>query len=416
MRLPGSSFLLFLFVALAAPSVSQHSVLPDSLRAIADEIGALPGSDLHLLGKARGLLGRSILTGDIEKTGRVLQYLDALFDSSRIIVLQPRERLLAEFWAGKFERVLADPERAAELTWESDPGAMPYRRPRLTPDRDLLLEDLVDHAREHRAELIARVVSSPLGVEQRDFLRLFVAVLIGPEPAASDGHAAYRRQLNDEANEFLAMYPRSTYETFVRRYMRVVLRPSPWAYALGVGMGGMRFEGELSRWLTSGLSFDLWGEVSYRQWYVMLWTTLGSLSEVRSTFVYHDTWFTGTAVSPSGAALAVGYTFHLSRSIIVTPHVGWAYVDISPPEQERTKTGFDGKIDLGAGVAGVNVDLPIFRTDEGERLDGLERGYHMLRARVAVMPTSTHIPYAKGTIVSFTLSYGLFGRSVERDL
>lgn len=409
--------LLLIFGLLSAtPIVAQVREIPDSLRSIGDEIASLPETDIRVLSKARALLGGSILGGQSEKAGRILDFLDVRFDSTRILTLNPRERLLAEFWTGRFERVLADPERAADLACEPEPLSAAYRRPRLMPDRDLLLEDLVDYSRRQRTDLIARIRSTTLGGEQKDFLRLFVTVLIDPDPAVAEGYPTYRRQINDEASVFLTMYPRSRYETFVRRYMRVVLRPSPWAYAIGLGLGGVRFDGELSRWFDSGLSFDLWGEVSYRQWYVVLWTTLGAMSEVRSTFVYHGTWNSGTVVSPSGAALAVGYTFNLSRSIIVTPHVGCAYVDISPPELERTKTGFEGKMDFGAAVAGVNIDLPIIRTDDGDLFEGVERGYHFLRARLAVMPTKTHIPFAKGTIVSFTLSYGLFGRPVERDL
>lgn len=398
-----------------APVAAQVREVPDSLRSIGDEIASLPESDTRVLSKARALLGGSILGGQYEKAGRILDFLDVRFDSTRIVTLNPRERMLAEFWTGRLDRILADPEVAADLTWEPAPSAQTYRRPRLTPERDLLLEDLVDHTRQHREELIGRVRSIAISAEQKDFLRLFAAALIGPDPAAADGFAAFRRQMNDDAGEFLTMYPRSPYETFVRRYLRIVLRPSPWAYGLGIGLGGVRLEGDLSRWFTSGLSFDVWGEVSYRQWYLMLWMTLGAPGEVRSTFTYNEAWPSGVSVSQSGAALALGYSFQVSRSIVVTPHAGWAYVDISPPEQERTATGFDGMMDFGAAVAGVNIDLPILRTDDDDLFEGVERGYHLLRARLAVMPTSTHIPYAKGTIVSFTLSYGLFGRPVERD-
>jgi hypothetical protein len=48
--------------------------------------------------------------------------------------------------------------------------------------------------------------------------------------------------------------------------------------------------------------------------------------------------------------------------------------------------------------------------------EGAERGYHFIRARIALMHASTHIPFAKGSIVSFTLSYGFFARPIEREL
>jgi hypothetical protein len=410
-------FLAGLCLALCAVgSVAQRLTIPDSLRAIGDEISALPESDLRVLGKARLLLGRSILSEELDRAGRILTYMDARFDSTRIVTLSPRERLLAEFWVGRFGRVLADPEVAAELSSSEDDMKPVYRRARLMPDRDLLLEDLLDHARQRRTALNARTQAATVGEEQRHFLRLFVTVLIGPDPADPKGYESYRLRMNDEANAFLEQYPRSSFEPFVRRYMRVVLRPSPWAFGLGLALGGLRLEGELGRWFTSGMSFDLWGEVSYRSWYSMLWLSIGTLSEVRSTFTYQQVWNSGMAVSPSGAQFAVGYSFRVDRSIIVTPHVGWAYLDISPPEQEKTKTGFDGMMDFGAAVAGLNIDLPVLHTGDGELVQGEEQGYQMLRARLAVMPTSTHIPFAKGTMVSFTLSYGLFGRPVERDL
>jgi hypothetical protein len=106
----------------------------------------------------------------------------------------------------------------------------------------------------------------------------------------------------------------------------------------------------------------------------------------------------------------------LGRSIVLTPHAGWAYVDISPPEQERTKTGFDGKMDFGAAVIGVNLDIPFHRSDDVEMVEGVEQGYQFVRARFALMSSRTHIQHASGTIITFTLSYGLFGRPVERDL
>ncbi len=408
-----SLLVVALIVTAARAQVPQ---IPDSLRAIGDEISAMPESDIRVLGKARALLGASILSGDLAKADRILSYIDARFDSTRIVALSPRERLLVEFWVGRFDRVLTDPELAADLSWEPEPAEHTYRRPRLAPDRDLLLEDLLDYSREWRTTLIARTQAAALGDEQRDFLRIFATVLIGPDPSEPEGYRSFRTLLNEDADRFLGIYPRSPYETFVRRYMRVVLRPSPWSYGLGIALGGLRMEGEMSRWFTSGMSFDLWGEMSYRSWYSILWLSIGTLSEVRSSFTYQQVWNSGMAVSPSGAQLAFGYTFRVNRSIIITPHVGWAYVDISPPEQERSKTGFDGTIDFGAAVAGVNIDLPIIQTGDGELIEGEEQGYQMLRARFAVMPTSTHIPFVKGTMVSFTLSYGLFGRPIERDL
>jgi hypothetical protein len=406
--------LLLTLAVVASPGQSIN--IPDSLRSIADEISSLPESDLNALGKTRDLLGRSILNGDLSKAGQVLSYIDARFDSTRIITLYPRERLLVEFWVGCYDRVLADPEHAADLSWKPEPLERIYRRPRLAPERDLLLEDLLDHTRKRRTVLMARTQAANLGEEQRHFLRVFATALIGPDPSVDDGERAFRATMNDEANGFLEMYPRSTFVPFVRRYLRVVLRPSPWAFGIGAGVGGVRMEGELSRRFTSGMSFDLWGEASYGRAYLMVWGTLGTLSEVRSTFVYHQTWVKGMAVSPSGLTAAAGYTLNLGRSIVLTPHAGWAYVDISPPEQERTKTGFDGKMDFGAAVIGVNLDIPFHRSDDVEMVEGVEQGYQFVRARFALMSSRTHIQHASGTIITFTLSYGLFGRPVERDL
>lgn len=389
--------------------VAQRNEIPSSLRSTEMEIVSRPGTDREILARSRAALREAVMNGQTSKTEQILAYIDARFDSSRVLSLWPQERVLADLWTGATASLLQDPRRA--LGFDVEGSSFPRRR--ITPDEDLLLDDLKKFTRDHRSDLNAKLVAAMPIEEERDLVNLIVDGLLGPSSDDAQGRNETVHEMNTLADRFLDRYPRSRHSMFVREHLRVVLRPSPWGYGLELGIGRVSLSGELQTWFEDSYTLDVAGEITYRNAAGLLRIALPVSGKVRAAFDYNGRWEQGYPARPYLSSVSLGYVCEVGPLLRITPHAGWTYVFISPTGDERSY-GFDKTMDFGAFSAGLSIDLPV--TSEPVPFSPDERmSLYFVRIRIGMQHSSTQIPFARGNMALFSVGLGGFGNPVERQ-
>ncbi len=151
--------------------------------------------------------------------------------------------------------------------------------------------------------------------------------------------------------------------------------------------------------------FSMSIEGAYMQAYACLRIDIGAAHKLRTGFIQDGEWTDGLLVMHTGALLAGGAMFSLGNNFTVTPTVGIAFLDFSPPEDEKNKEGNDVSLSFPALAFGTNLDIPL----------GIEPVAMFLRVNIGYRMAMTDISLAKGGYTYITIGVNFFGRRQIRD-
>jgi hypothetical protein len=398
-----------LISTLALLVLSSRLLAQDSLRLpsqdVLKEITSYRETDAEIIAKARSLLLDCVRAGDTTKGRSVLSYLRSHYRHTRYVPFWPSEQILLWYWSSEYRAIL-NPSSLDAL------DTLGYQSS-VTPPRDLLLDDLRDALNPRRMELRAAVLRAPLETHESEFLLLFLGSLLGDRRDPET-----QKLINEEAGDFLARFGDSPYAPFVRRDIRCVLRESRWGYGFTVGLGAGSINGNLGTLFYATGTLDLGFDLGVRHliedldgvFYFRLSAGLGG--RVRSAFTYNGDWANGMKQDVLVPEASVGIVAFESDMVQIVPFAGLSGIFISPPTDANGNSTSNLELNLFSWSAGLSADWKI---GAGE---GLHKGsYVLIRTRLTfVSPFPQPDRRFSGNIVTFTVGFGLFGRSVLRDL
>lgn len=391
-------YILPLLLVISAPGLKGQDKKPDvSQGSIEQEIISHEETDLSLLGKARTVLIEAITKKDTAKAGKVLQYMETKFDSSKVVALYPVERIFVDFWLKDYQSVFA-----AVLSPDFD---TPNYSNKLTPQRDLFFNEIKEISGNQSAILEQGIKSSSLASYKKDFLLLLLESMImkdNTEEAKTD----YWDKLNRQSEEYLSYYKDSEFNPFIHKYLRYVIKTSPWGFGYEFSVGYLTLPGTLSRHIDDFGLFSMAFESSYKNLYGCLRLDVGMAEKIRKEFSSDGLWNEGLKVSEVGALLAVGPMLSFGNRLTFTPNLGVGFMNFSPPEGDHNTYGQDVSISFPVWAFGLNFDIPL----------GNEATWTYLRFNIGHRSAMTNLEIVKGGYTFITIGIDLFGRPRYRDL
>lgn len=397
-RVRSAVLMLPLLSVIYCSSASGQEVTKNSSnKAIEQEIKAHEETDLSLLSKSRAVLIKALTEKDTAKAANVLEYMQGKFDTSKVVILYPVEKVLVEFWLGNYQSIF---ESVLQPQFEN-----PDYSNKLTPQHDLFYYDLKEISRKKSALLNNMIKYSSLPQYKKDFLYLLLNSMIKKNDTIEE-QAAYWEEMNRQSGEYLAFNKDSEFNPFIHKYLRYVLKTSPWGFGYEFSVGYLALPVNLSR------NFDDFGllsmafESSYKDIYGCLRLDLGIAEKIRKEFTANGgTWNEGMKVSHVGALLAFGPMISLGNNFTLTPNAGIGYMDFSPPDQEKNKFGEEVSISFPVWALGLNFDVPF--KGESSTL--------FFRFNIGHRSAMTDMDIAKGGYTFITIGIDLFGRPSYRD-
>jgi hypothetical protein len=390
-----SSFAFVLSLAVTWPLAAQERQQPDTTgtRTIDQEILAQPEPDVVRLAKARTILLRTLLTGDVAGARAALQYLDERFDTAYVIPLYPGERMLAAYWIGDYGPI---------LRMASAPEANYVNRiDKMLPYTDLLYRRLHERSIPWRRMLEDQVRRSGNAEEERELLLLVLHDILasGDDPSAFSSTA--QDSINREADEFLAVHGDSKYAPFVRSQIRYVVQPSPWGFGYNFAVGYLAVPSRL-RVFGDYVDFAFGLEGSLFEWYAELRVDIGAARKTAGEFTYNGLWPSGTNVMEAGGVVSLGRIFPAGDLFTLIPHLSIGGLDFAPTQEETDRLGKDYALDFAVWGIGMHVDL------------GLGGDIHLRLSAETRFPLE-HRNVAGSEFTFITVGIGTFGHSIVRD-
>lgn len=225
-------FLLgFLLSIMTMPSFAQ----------IEDEIQQ---SKTEQVRKGREYLTEKFLDRDYEKVKEIKDYL-LTFETEEFKAFKPHELWHILLWTQEYE-ALETAFRQVDSAYVAEIDKA------VVPSRDQLGEQLYRRSIEDEHLLRFNLQEANLPAEDFDFLNLYL------DWDSKPLNKEHVEECNELADQFLAKYPHSEYEWFVRHIIRRVFAPKNWGWGMGLDLCSGLSSGVLPKpYVGFGLSIDV---------------------------------------------------------------------------------------------------------------------------------------------------------------
>lgn len=201
--------------------------------------------------KGRAYLLEKFLERDYDKVTEIKDYLLGLEDEN-YVAIAPIELWHVLFWTKEFDALTADLRQMDSARVESFSN-------KVKPQKDALGEQLYRRCVEDEHLLRFGLQEAQLPPEDNDFLTLFLDWDLKPYSPEN------QKQWNDKSDKFLADYPNSDYEWFVRHFIRVKVETEDWVWGFNCGVGSGVFTQDLNEWMTASIGGCAAIEASFKR-------------------------------------------------------------------------------------------------------------------------------------------------------
>ncbi len=281
-------------------------LLPTAFSAFAQIEDEIQQSKKEKIEKGRAYLLEKFLERDYDKVTEIKDYLLGLEDEN-YVAIAPIELWHVLFWTKEFDALTTDLRQMDSARVESFSN-------KVKPQKDALGEQLYRRCVEDEHLLRFGLQEAQLPPEDNDFLTLFLDWDLKPYSPEN------QKQWNEKSDKFLADYPNSDYEWFVRHIIRVEMVEKDWAWGMGLDLSSGYSAGPLA-WPLFGIGLNV--DVAYKRLFLLLGY------DIMAANTRVDQYIPGGGLCPSGTHVNwmpfyanLGYAIVDNRAIRVIPFVG----------------------------------------------------------------------------------------------
>lgn len=226
-------------------------LLPTAFSAFAQIEDEIQQSRKEKIEKGRAYLLEKFLDRDYDKVREIKDYLLELEDDN-YVALTPIELWHTLFWTKEFDALTADMRQVDSARLEAFSN-------KVKPQKDALGEQLYRRCIEDEHLLRFSLEDAQLSPEDFDFLTLFLDWDLKPYSTEN------QEQWNEKSDKFLADYPNSDYEWYVRHLIRVKMETEDWVLGFNIGLGSGVFTRDLHEWMKGTMGGCIALEASYKR-------------------------------------------------------------------------------------------------------------------------------------------------------
>lgn len=365
-------------------------------------------SKTELIEKCRNRLFEAIINNDRAKAEELMYYAKTEFETDKLKALSLDEMWLLAIWLRKYQ--LAASEMVLDsITVEQYTNQTNRFKYNLFP---LLADSVSLNSSFYKTDIEN---DESLSESYRDFLLLFIKNFELLQSSKSS------EIINDASDEYLARYPMSEHETFVRnliRYKFVHTRPTiDWRISAGAVFNQSQF----SKLVNNGLAINMYIGLSYAN-FVLNANIEGTWGSVNDDIDFNGAILKkGEKSSNENYGINAGYTIHCPYSIAITPTLGIGWFRLVPGEkaQEKNedliKARIKGKIQP---VIAVEVDYEIEFGLVANRKGLYDQLIFSPSLRYSYMPINIDTPTLRTSGAIHTVTIGLkYGfEKLRRDI
>lgn len=404
-----------LFIILIISSAFRSFAQRDSLQ---NQILNYTDSTSEIIIKGRGLLADKFVEGDYQKVREIKDFLLSKVQDKNYVVFYPSEYCYILYWTQQYNKLLAS------MAIRDSINNYPYRSiqhfddlrfdKQISPPNDLLQEKLYRRSKDSILQLYSFIDNSSLKKEDKDFLKIRLQYIT----SMSDYKPATRDSLNLSADRFLESYPNSSYNSFIRKYIRFEFVPSKWGFVFEFFSGYGILTKELNNTFFNPVPIGIAFDVYYKKFGFFLRDYIG-FSKTKKDVPYNNgIWEKGSQVRVFLPEASLGYVVLDNKIAKITPFAGFsgtAFLATDNDEEKNPELKKAGLKFTNTYTAGVNLDIKL-GTSKTEMVSFNEESYWFLRLRYGYNLPQFQKRYNgyNGAMHYITVGIGGFGRAIKR--
>jgi hypothetical protein len=287
------------------------------------EIKNYPDSKFQAILKGRLLMCEYLDKDDIYKVGMIKDYMVNNLEDSVNTAFKVNEYWLLLYLTQEYKDLLLS---ISETGLKSENGSVDYSRWNFSQYNDELLDKLENKGILNKDIISSSIESSALTPEEKQFLNLHLLYLL----SANHKEFTSQEDLNSLSDKFIAEFPYSIYNPFVRKIIRYREKESNFAIGYDFDVIFAILNGNLKQTLNNTVGFGFSFDLLYRNFILDLSISLGGSKLKQNISKQSNIWSKDMNATILIPQIAIGYTFFNRNSINITPTVGLSMFTLSP--------------------------------------------------------------------------------------
>lgn len=383
---------------------------------IASSIKNYELSKTDIISRGRNLLLDSYIAGDLEKVNEAYLYLNNKVADENYAAFNSFEQIYVGVLTKNYSYSLKEILRIDSIA-KSDP--LIRQKSQIKPNDDQLSGKLAENAFIYLQNIYKNIEASKLSAVDKSMLSLILNDIFKENhpkesPEMKD---KVQTEINKQCDSFLASYPNSIYEHYVRNYIRFIVGPSDFGFGMDFSIGyanaGSKHE-TIKDGFTAGFGWDF----HYRK------LALFSRINIIGTSTKKDFYFTPTVILPSGSTvtyfapeLSFGYETLNNNTITLIPFagIGGYFCDPVQNDQNNHPELKDQELGSFSYQVGLNCDIK-FKNPKTNPYFKNKYSYNGLRLRAMYLFPASNKPELRGNQFMISAGWALVGYSKKRSL
>lgn len=381
---------------------------------IANSIKNYEMSKSDIISRGRNLLLDSYVSGNVEKVNEAYLYLNNKVADQDYKAFNSFEQIYLGTLTKNYNFSIA------EILYIDSVSTLNNSNRKTTailPNSDQLSQKLAENAFIYLPNIYKGIEQSTLKGEEKDMLKLILNDIFENHNQMGDDKINAQKNINKQCDVFLATYPNSKYEHYVRNYIRLIVGRSNW----GLGMDfsfGYADAGARKDYINNGFAMGIGWDTHYKKF--ALYTRINILGAKTNK----DFYFGQNAVLPAGAhttyafpELSLGYEILNNRTITLIPFAGLGGLFCSPAEDDIDNNPALKGNEMSAFCTevGINCDIK-FRSSRLNPYISNEYSYNGIRLRLAYLMPNSKRPELNGNQIMITAGWTFVGFSKKRTI
>jgi hypothetical protein len=400
-------FIFLLFFCISSYVSSQD---------IANSIKNYELSKSDIISRGRNLLLDSYVAGDLDKVNEAYLYLNNKIADDNYSVFNSFEQIYLGALTKNYAFSLHEIMRLDSVS-KLNPSSR--RRSSVIPNNDQLSKKLAENSFIYLQKVYLNIGKSSLSDEDKSMLTLILNDIFRDtnQNESLKIKDVVQHEINNQCDSFLAAYPGSTYEHYIRNYIRYVVKRSDWGIGMDLSIGYVN-AGMKSDYIQDGFAFGIGWDFHHKK--LGLFTRINIIG----TKTKKDFYFTPAAILSAGSSvtyimpeLSLGYEALDNKNFMLMPFAGFSgfFCDPVQNDQDSQQELKNKELSSFCYQVGLNCDIKLKALKRNPYFSN-ECSYNAVRLRITyLMPTSAR-PELKGNQLMVTVGWGLVGYGKKRSL
>ncbi len=393
--------LIFLFIIALLLNASEDIDLEREILQYKDQ-------DLEIITNSRRIIIDCLESDSLDKISEIEEYLLKNYQSKDYVALYPEEIIMIYFITGKYDLIIEEFQSEIEYF---ETGYFPLER-KIYPPNDWLYLNLIDYVNEHKESLRETLINTDMDGFQKDFIWLLILNFLYDE----DGNITVD-YINNKSNLYLAKYPDSIYEGYIRNYLRYVYKLGNFGLGFEFFSGYGKFHGDMNKLFTGNVALGVAFDISYKDLTFYLRDYIGVGCKTRKSFEYKGDWKKDLKQNVYKAEISAGYPLLENNRFKLSAFGGVSAMGISPPEIEQEDEENDVRIEFSLAYDfGLNLDLKMGRCCKENNLHNFNNYWFIrLRGGYSIPDFERLDNRFSGEMIYLNIGFGAYGRPLARD-